>query len=201
MAFQKKHDGSLRLCINYRPLNIDCAQYLSYSTDCGFVDQLSNTKYFTKLHLRSGYYQVQIADWDEPKTTCVTRYGIFKFLVIPFRLTNAPMKFCRLMNQVFHNYLDVVVVVYLDNFVVYSTLNEEHKRHLAKLFQKLRDNQLFVKREKCQFAKERIKFLGHMMDRGYIQMDLEKVKGIQNYVLSLDQPINIRDLLRAIQEG
>ena len=77
---------------------------------------------------------------------------------MPFRLTNTPATFCTLMNQVFHEYLDKFVVVYLDDIVVYSATMEEHKEHLAKVFQKLRDNQLYVKREKCSFAQESIKF-------------------------------------------
>ena len=95
---------------------------------------------------------MQIADGDKPKTICVTRYGAFMFLVMPFGLTNAPATFCTLMNQVFHEYLDKFVVVYLDDIVVYSVTMEEHKEHLAKVFQKLRDNQLYVKREKYSFA-------------------------------------------------
>lgn len=72
-------------------------------------DQLSHAKYFTKLDLRSGYYQVRIAEGDEQKTTCVTRYGAFDFLVMPFGLTKAPATFCTLINKVFHDYLDKFV--------------------------------------------------------------------------------------------
>ncbi|KAA0061883.1 reverse transcriptase [Cucumis melo var. makuwa] len=83
-------------------------------------------------HLRSGYYQVRIAEEDKPRTTCVTRYRAFEFLVMRFSLTNAPATFCTLMNQVFHEYLDKFVVVYLDNIVVNSSTMEEHRDHLQK---------------------------------------------------------------------
>ena len=122
-------------------------------------DQLHGAKYFTKLDLRSGYYQVRIAEGDEPKTTCVTRYGAFEFLVMPFGLTNAPATFCTLMNQVFYEYLDQFVIVYLDDIVVYSTTLEEHKVHLKLVFDKLRQNQLYVKKKKCAFAQTCIHFL------------------------------------------
>ncbi len=110
-------------------------------------DQLSGARYFTKLDLRSGYYQVRIAKGDEPKTTYVTRYGAFEFLVMPFGLTNAPATFCTLMNQIFHEYLDKFVVVYLDDIVVYSRSLYEHASHLRTVFETLRQNKLYVKRE------------------------------------------------------
>jgi len=110
---------------------------------------LSGARYFTKLDLRSGYYQVRIAEGDEPKTTCVTRYGAFEFLVMPFfGLTNAPATFCTLMNQIFNEYLDKFVVVYLDDIVVYSRSLDEHASHLRTVFETLRQNKLYVKREK-----------------------------------------------------
>ncbi|KAL4027588.1 hypothetical protein IC575_010758 [Cucumis melo] len=153
VLFQKKKDGSLRLCIDYRALNkltVRNKYPLPIITD--LFDRLHGAKYFSKLDLQSGYYQVRIAEGDEPKTTCVTRYGAFEFLVMSFGLTNAPATFCTLMNQVFHEYLDKFVVVYLDDIVVYSTTMEEHRDHLQKVFQKLKENQLYVKREKCSFA-------------------------------------------------
>ena len=75
-----------------------------------------------------------ITDGDVPKTTCVTRYGAFEFLVMPFGLMNAPTTFCTLMIQVFHKYLDKFVVMYLDDIMVYNATMEEHKEHLAKVF-------------------------------------------------------------------
>ena len=78
-------------------------------------DKLSKASYFTKLDLRSGYWQVRIAVGDEGKTTCVTWYGSYEFLVMPFGLTNASATFCNLMNDVLFDYLDAFVVVYLDD--------------------------------------------------------------------------------------
>ncbi|KAL4013262.1 hypothetical protein IC575_025424 [Cucumis melo] len=184
VLFQRKKDGSLRLCIDYRALNKLTSRNkypLSIITD--LFDRLHGVKYFSKLDLRSGYYQVRIAEGDEPKTTCVTRYGAFEFLVMPFGLTNAPATFCTLMNQVFHEYLDKFVVVYLDDIVVYSTTMEEHRDHLQKVFQKLKENQLYVKREKCSFAQERINFLGHVIECGRIGMEEGKIAAIRDWAM------------------
>ncbi|GMI96997.1 hypothetical protein HRI_003369000 [Hibiscus trionum] len=86
--------------------------------------------------------------------------------------------FCTLMNQVFHDVLDKFVVIYLDDIMVYSSTLEDHEKHLQLVLQRLRDNQLFVKREKCEFAQTQIQFLGHLVGQGYVRMDGEKVKAI-----------------------
>ncbi|RVW42674.1 RNA-directed DNA polymerase-like [Vitis vinifera] len=105
--------------------------------DAGFIQPSkarhgAPARYFTKLDLRSGYYQVRIAEGDKPNTTCVTRYGSYEFLVMSFGLTNALATFCTLMNKIFHPYLDKFVVVYLDDIVVYSNTLKEHVEHLRK---------------------------------------------------------------------
>ena len=124
---------------------------------------------------------MRIAEGDEPKTACVTRYGAFEWLVMPFGLTNAPATFCTLMNEILHPYLDQFVVVYLDDIVVYSSTLQEHVEHLKKVFKVLRENQLYVKREKCEFAQPKIHFLGHVISQGELRMDEAKVKAIQDW--------------------
>ena len=101
-------------------------------------DQLGRVRYFMKLGLRLGYYQVRNAEGDELKTTYVTRYRSYEFLVMPFGLTNAATTFCMLMNKIFHPYLDKFIVVYLDDIIVYNNTLEEHVEHLRKVFTLLR---------------------------------------------------------------
>lgn len=133
------------------------------------------------MDLRSGYYQVRIAEGDEPKTTCVMRYGAFEWLVMPFGLTNAPATFCTLMNKIFHPYLDQFVVVYLDDIVIYSDTLEEHVEHLRTMFKVLRENELYIKKEKCSFAREEVHFLGHIIKGSKLMMDEEKIKAIKEW--------------------
>ena len=127
VLFQKKKYGSLPMCIDYRALNkITIKNKYPIPLIVDLFDQLGKARYFTKLDLRSGYYQMCIAKRGELRTVCTTRYGSFEFLVIPFGLTNAPVTFCMLMNKVLYPFLDPFVVVYLDDIMVYSTTLEEH---------------------------------------------------------------------------
>uniref|UniRef100_A0A3Q7ED62 Reverse transcriptase domain-containing protein n=1 Tax=Solanum lycopersicum TaxID=4081 RepID=A0A3Q7ED62_SOLLC len=100
---------------------------------------------------------------------------------MPFGLTNAPATFCTLINEILHPYLDQFVVVYLDDIIVYSSTLQEYVEHLKKVFKVLRENQLYVKREKCEFAQPKIHFLGHMISQGELRMDEAKVKAIQDW--------------------
>nr|CAD1839581.1 unnamed protein product [Ananas comosus var. bracteatus] len=182
VLFQKKHDGSLRLCVDYRALNkATIKNKYPIPLIADLFDQLGKARYFSKLDLRSGYWQVRIAEGDEAKTTCVTRYGAFEFLVMPFGLTNAPATFCTLMNNLFHDHLDKFVVIYLDDIVVYSKTLEEHVEHLRIVFQTLKEHSLYVKKEKCYFAQKEIMFLGHRVGGGLIGMDEEKIRAIKEW--------------------
>lgn len=144
-------------------------------------DQLGEAQWLSKLDLRSGYYQVRIVEGDELKTTCVTRYGSYEFLVMPFGLTNAPATFCTLMNRVQQPFLDKFMVVYLDDIVIYNNTLEDHVNHLRQVFQVLRENELYVKKEKCAFAQWEVTFLGHIVGKGKLRMDESKVMAIQEW--------------------
>ena len=135
VLFQKKHDSSLHMCVDYRALNkVTIKNKYPIPLAAELFDRLSKASYFTKLDLRSGFWQVQIAAGDEGKRTCITRYGSYKFLVMPFGLTNSPTTFCNLMNDVLFDYLDAFVVVYLDDIVVYSKTLTEHEKQLRLVF-------------------------------------------------------------------
>ena len=103
-------------------------------------------KYFSRTNLCLGYHQIRIVQGDEEKTACQTRYRSFKFLVMPFEPCNAPTTFTTLMNNIFHEYLDDFMIIYIDDILVYSKRAEEHVEHLEKVFQKLRWNKLYTKK-------------------------------------------------------
>jgi hypothetical protein len=124
-------------------------------------DRLSGAKVFSRIDLHLGYYQIEIAEGDEEKTACRTRYGSYNFLVMPFGLTNAPATFCTLKNDIFREWLDDFVVVYIDDILIYGGSLEEHAEHLRKVFQRLRENKLYAKLEKCKFKVTEVDFFGH----------------------------------------
>jgi hypothetical protein len=114
-------------------------------------NQLASAKAFSKIDLHSGYHQIKIRPKDIPKTTFSIRYGLYEYLVMSFKLTNAPAYFIYLMNSVFMSKLDKFVVVFIDDILIYSKSEEEHVRHLRVILQRLWDHQLYVKFSKCAF--------------------------------------------------
>jgi hypothetical protein len=127
VLFVHKKDGTLRMCVDYKALNkvtVENRYPLPWIDD--LFDCLSGAKVFSRIDLRSGYYQIRITEGDEEKTACRTRYGSYEFLVMSFGLTNAPATFCTLMNDIFRKWLDDFVVIYIDDILIYSGSLEEH---------------------------------------------------------------------------
>ncbi len=102
---------------------------------------------FSRIDLHFKYYQIQIAKGDEEKIVCHTKYGSYEFMVMPFGLANAPATFCTLMNDIFWEWLDDFMVVYIDDILVYNNFMEEHVKHFQKVFQRLKKNKLYGKFE------------------------------------------------------
>jgi hypothetical protein len=175
--FMKKKDQSLRLCVDYQPLNAITIRnkYLLPRIDIIF-DQLVGAKVFSKVNLRSGYHQIKIRPKDAPKTVFSTRYGLYEYLVMSFRLTNASAHFMYLMNSVFMPELDKFVVVFNDDILIYSKSEEEHAQHLRVILQRLQDHQLDAKFSKCAFWLKEVSFLGHIISAEGIAVDPSKVQ-------------------------
>lgn len=178
----KKKDGGLRFCIDYRALNaITIKNCYPLPRVDELFDRLQGARYFSKLDLRAGYWQIRIHPDDVPKTAFRTRYGHFEWLVLPMGLTNAPATFMHLMNEVFRPFLDDFVVVFLDDILIYSKTLADHRRHLRMVLDVLREHQLYAKRSKCEFFSDHVEFLGHRVDRDGIHMMEDKVKAIKEW--------------------
>ena len=169
----------MRLCIDYRQLNkVTIRNKYPLPRIDDLFDQLQGARVFSKIDLRSGYHQLKIKAADVPKIAFRTRYGHYEFLVMPFRLTNAPAAFMDLMNRVFKPYLDTFVIVFIDDILVYSRSEEEHAEHLRIVLQTLRDKQLYAKFSKCEFWLEEVVFLGHVISAEGVYVDPKKIEAI-----------------------
>ncbi|KAK9094589.1 hypothetical protein Scep_026058 [Stephania cephalantha] len=178
VMFVKKKDSSLRMCIDYRKLNqVTVRNRYTLPRFDDLFDQLVGARVFSKIDLRSGYHQLRIRDEDIPKTAFSTRYELFEFTVMSFRLTNAPAMFMDLMHRVLKPYLDKFVIVFIDDILIYSKTREDHG-HLRQILMTLIEHKLYAKFSKCEFRLSEVKFLGHVIsDRG-ISVDPSKIHAV-----------------------
>jgi hypothetical protein len=145
---------------------------------------------FSKIDLRSGYHQLTIWESDIPKTTFHTWYGLYEYTMMSFGLTNAPAYFMYLMNKVFTEYSNKFVMVFIDDILVYSKMEEEHDEHLKLVLEKLIANQLYAKFSKWEFWLMQVAFLGHVISSRGVLVDLGKVRDVLNW----KPPMNISEI-------
>ncbi|KAH0776329.1 hypothetical protein KY290_007740 [Solanum tuberosum] len=175
VLFVRKMDRSLRMCIDYRQLNkvtINNKYPLPRIND--LFDQLQGANYFSKIDLHLGYHQLRVRVVGIPKTSFRTRYCHYEFVVMSFGLTNAPAAFMDLMNRVFRYYLDMFVIVFIDDILIYSRSENEHMNHLRIVFQVLKDHQLYDRFSTCEFCLRSVAFLGHIVSSKGIEIDPKK---------------------------
>ncbi|KAL0177702.1 hypothetical protein M9458_026596, partial [Cirrhinus mrigala] len=191
--FVSKKDGGLRPCIDYRAIN---RYTVKFRYPLPFVpaalEQLRTARIFTKLDLRSAYSLIWIREGDEWKTAFVTPTGHYEYLVMSYGLVNAPSVFQNFIHEVLREFLHRFVIVYIDDILIYSRSEAEHRHHVAEVLQKLREHQLYLKAEKCSFHQPSIHFLGYIIDRHGVRMDEGKVEA----VISWPEPKTIKELQR-----
>ncbi|KAJ9561836.1 hypothetical protein OSB04_006996 [Centaurea solstitialis] len=144
-------------------------------------DQLQGSVWFSKIGLRSGYHQLKVREEDVHKTAFRTRYGHFEFIVMPFRLTNAPAAFMDLMNRVCRPMLNRLVIVFIDDILIYSNSKEKHVEHLREVLEILRKERLYAKFSKCNFWLQEVQFLKHLVNREGIKVDPAKIEVVMNW--------------------
>nr|GEX27403.1 putative reverse transcriptase domain-containing protein [Tanacetum cinerariifolium] len=146
---------------------------------------------YSKIDLRSGYHQLRVREQDVLKTAFRTRYGHYEFQVMTFGLTNAPKVF---MNRVCKPYLDKFVIVFIDDILIYSKNEEEHREHLEAILELLKKEKLYAKFSKCEFWIPNVQFLGHVIDNLGIHVDPAKIESIKDWAFP-KTPTKIRQFL------
>jgi hypothetical protein len=114
------------------------------------LERLAQARFYTKLDIREAYYRIRIREGDEWKTAFRTRYGYFKYIVMPFSLINAPAYFQAYINEALASLVNITCIIYLDDVLIFSDTKEEHKYHVKEVLYRLREAKLFVKLSKCK---------------------------------------------------
>jgi hypothetical protein len=179
VIIQKKKDGGLRFLVDYRKLNAvtkkDC--YPQPRTE-ELLNRLGGHRYFTKLDLKSGYFQIRIQEADKEKTAFITQDGLWEFNVLPQGVTNGPPTFQRVMNNLIGTGRWDFVVVYLDDIVIFSHTFDEHRKHLNEILTILDQAHFQINPGKCTIAANEIEFLSHTITEHSITPSADKIRAI-----------------------
>ena len=157
----KKEGRRLRLCVDYRGLNmVTILNRYPHTLMNELRDRVRGAKIFTKLDLKYGYNLIWITEGDEWKTALRTCYGLFEYKVMPFGLANAPATFQNMMNKIFRDMIDLGVIIYLDDMLIYSENEQDHVALVKRVLERLREHQLAIAPDKCEWHRSRVNFLG-----------------------------------------
>ena len=190
--FVPKKDGKKQMVQDYHYLNKHTVKN-NYPLPLivQLVDKLQGTKMFTKMDLRWGYDNIHIKEGDEWKAAFMCHHSAFEPLVMFFGLCNSPSTFQTMMNKIFADMKDVVVV-YIDNIMIFTKTDDpkKHSEIMLEVLCHLEENNLYIKSEKCTFQTTEGDFLGMIVGKDGIKMDQEKVKAILNWLA----PSNIKEV-------
>lgn len=169
-----------RVVVDFRDLNLITKPFV-YPIPLinDILDSLGDSKYFSTIDLKSGFYQVPINPKDAAKTAFSTPKGHFEFTRMPMGLRNSPSTFQKLMNSVLYEINGIKTIVYLDDIIVFGRTIEEHNANLVKVLEALRKHNLKMEPTKCQILKSELKFLGHTVDEKGIRPTHDNIKAIK----------------------
>src|SRR5882724_3215035 len=197
VLFIQKKDGSLRLCVDFRGLNqISQKDRYPLPLISNLLDEPIKARIYTKIDLLHAYHLIRVTPGDEWKTAFQTPYGSFEWLVMPEGLTNAPAAFQRFMNDIFTDMIDVIVIIYLDDILIYYNNISEHKAHVKEVLRRLHTNGLFARADKCKFHITSCEYLGYMLSPEGLTMAPYKVQIIQDWL----EPWKVKDIFPRIHQ-
>ena len=189
----RKKDGSLRFCVDFRKLN---SKTIRDSYALPRIDEtlqvLQGAKWFSSLDLRSGYWQIDVAEKDKHKTAFVLPppLGLWECNRLPFGLCNAPGTFQRAMEKCLGDLNHKICVVYLDDIIIFSKTVDEHKDRLRQVLDRLTMHGFKLKPSKCKLLQTKVKYLGHIISENGIETDPAKIETVKNW----STPTRVREL-------
>ena len=154
------------------------------------LDRLGRAKQFIQLDLTSAYHRMRIRKGDKWKTTFRTRYGHFEYQVMPFGLTNTPASFQGYINKILAEKLDIFVIVYLDDILIYTDDDESHVTAVRWVLEQLRKFSLFANLKKCRFHQEEVRFLGYVVSSKGIRMEDKRIEAVKQW----PEPQSVQDI-------
>jgi hypothetical protein len=170
------------MCPNFRALNkLTIKDKFSIPIIDDLLDELSGAQFFTKLDLHSGYHQRHMKEVDIPKMAFCTHESHYDFLVMPFGLCNAPSTFQSLMNHVFRPFLHHFVLVFFDDILIYRKTWTDHLTHVDQVLHLLSQHQIFPKQSKCAFGASEVEYLGHLVGKDGVRVDLKKIEAMKDW--------------------
>lgn len=182
LFFVKEKDKPIRGVVDYRGLNrITKRNNAPLPRSDEMFDMLGDAKVFSKMDLKTGFHQIRVKPSDVEKTAFNTKYGQFEYMVMPMGLCNAPATFQSLMNRIFYDCVDVFLVVYMDDLLIFSKDEESHMKHLEIVLSRLREHKLYVSPKKCEFMKIEIDFLGLIVGKNGIRVNPSKVEVLKSW--------------------
>ena len=178
----RKSDGSIRLCVDFRKLNQKTKKdaFPLPRIDESF-DALQGAEFFSSIDLASGYHQVAVEESDRYKTAFTTPFGLYEYLRMPMGVCNGPATFQRLMQSTMNDLTFQIMLVYLDDILLFSRNFSDHLDRLDIVLKRLQDTGLKVKIEKCHFLQQKVKFLGHQISSEGIETDPDKIVAVKQW--------------------
>ena len=192
ILYDRKLDGSLQLCVDYQgPNNLTIKNWYPLPLIGESLDKLGRARRFTQLDLTNAYHRMRICEGDEWKTAFRTRYGHFKYQVMPFGLTNTPTSFQEYINKILVEKLDIFVIVYLDDILIYTKDDGDGQVAAVQwVLEQLKKFSLYANLKKCQFHQDEVWFLGYIVFSKSICREDKQIEVVEQW----PEPQSIRDI-------
>ena len=185
ILFVFKKDKELRLCVNYKSLNVIIIKnHHSLSFIIETLNRLCDIKRFIKLNLKNAYHRIRIKKNDEWKTTFRTRYDHFEYQIMSFKLTNVSITFQIYINKALRKLIDIICVIYLNNILIFNKDSTKHRLHVQRILERFKNYELYINLKKCEFDIDEIDFLNFIIFTKGVQMNPKQIQMIKKWFKS-----------------